>query len=154
MVERPIGRPQKAHAVNSRYALDEANILRGIATTQKSLIISVAVGFLYVLASVPVIVGATYLNGDLGVALRFAWLFVGLTLVVFYLVLGSKLNSLLGKSVGARIRFVLWFFIFLPIAVLVVDSQATKRLKQAGLKVGFWGADPCQLDTRSKQTQT
>jgi hypothetical protein len=142
--------------MNSQYSHDEASVLRGIATTQKKLMICVLLGvfhFISITAIGPIAFGSSSEPSGFGEALLLGWFFAGFVLLVFYLVLVGRLNSLLGKSAAERIGFALLIVLVNLLAVLVVNSQATKRLKQAGLKVGFLGADTHELDDKLKQPQ-
>jgi hypothetical protein len=95
--------------------------------------ICVLLGFLHFFCIFPV-AGVTFASTPqhsvFGDGLLLAWFLAELVLLVYYLLLAGRLNALLGKSAASRVAFALLIVFANLVAVLVVNNQATKRLRR------------------------
>jgi hypothetical protein len=119
---------------------DDRQVLREVATAQKQIIYcvlgQVAIG---VLRGVSV-------SSHSG-ALAIITLLLALPLVVFMLMSVYKLTKAFGESTGTSIIYLVLMFIpcVSLIFLVILIQRATTRLQGAGIKVGFFGADPTSI---------
>jgi hypothetical protein len=113
--------------------MDDRQVLRDVAAGQRQIVFCILGQF-----GIGILEGVVVAGHP---TLFIINLFLGLAVLVFMIISVLKLAGALGQS---QIMYVILMFIpcISLIMLLVLNRQATKRLQQAGIKVGLLGADP------------
>lgn len=104
----------------------------------------VASGQRLIIYSLLVSLASIALQGAIGIS----GAILGLAASIMAIVGVVRITGGLGRSLLAKILYIIAMFIPLVnlIAMLLLSSQATKALREAGVQVGFLGASASQFD--------